>query len=133
MDFENGSAVPELPLSGFAPAEMSGGRRPRRLWAVCTATAVLLIVLLGDISNSLTTEICEQETSQWLAQQMTSNPGNAPERRAFAEPAEFRVPWIVAVDYELAISNTGGEWGTRSYVALFGYQILLRKTVGMQS
>lgn len=51
----------------------------------------------------------------------------------FAEPAEFRVPWIVAVDYELAISNTGGEWGTRSYVALFGYQILLRKTVGMQS
>lgn len=76
---------------------------------------------------------CEQETSQWLAQQMAANPGNALGRHAYAGSADFRVPWIVTVDYDWVISNTCGEWGTRSFVALFGRQIRIRNVIRMQS
>ncbi len=105
----------------------------RRTWLAHAALAVVAVVFVGYVSNAMSTAACELETSQWLVQQMAANPGNAPGRIALAESADFRGPWIVAVDYEWAISNTGGEWGTRFYVSLFGRQILLRNVVRMQS
>jgi hypothetical protein len=105
----------------------------RRSWLELAAPAVVVFISVGYVSIAMSAAACEQETSQWLAQQMAANPGNAPERHAIAEPANFRGPWIVTVDYEWAISNTGGEWGTRFYVSLFGRQVLLRSVVRMQS
>lgn len=98
-------------------------------WAV----AVLVFIAAGYFSNAITATACERKTSHWLNHRLAAHPTNWPGRHAWPEPAKYRLPWIVAVDYEWVVGNLGGEWGTRYYFTLFGIPVPLGNHIRLMS
>lgn len=82
-------------------------------------------------SNSITAVASERRTSVWLESIVSKS--DYPHRSGHHEPAGFRYPWIVSVEYSWTIGNAGSEWGTRYYLSLFGMPILLGEDVDMVS
>ncbi|WP_435007852.1 hypothetical protein P12x_005117 [Tundrisphaera lichenicola] len=82
-----------------------------------------LMVVAGYASNAVSVHTCERNTDRWLDANMARHRTNWPGRHASSEPAEYRIPWVVGVNYGWAVGDTGGEWGTRYYFCLPGLPI----------
>lgn len=95
--------------------------------------ALLAFGAAGSLSDALMTAACERATDRWLRDRLAANPAIGPGRRAASEPARSPLPWVVAVDYECVLGNTGGEWGTRYYLALPGFPVPVRNFIREQS
>ena len=99
-----------------------GGNRPARYALVLGA-----LIVLGYPSNTITAPACERETGAWLKAILSRS--DWPHRRAHHEPAEYRYPWVVTVDYSWTTGNVGREDGTRYYFGLFGISVPLGEDV----
>src|SRR4051812_15510538 len=98
-----------------------------KLWFVL---GPVLFVVLGYVSSSLTASACERSTQQWLRETLAGYPDNGwPGRGASSGPAKLSYPWVVTTEYGYAVGPTGGEWGTRRYVCVFGLAIPAGKKV----
>lgn len=97
------------------------------------AFAAILFVAAGYFSNAIAARQCEQKTSIWLDDRLARRPTNWPGRHASSELAEYRLPWIVTVDYVWVVSDTGGEWGTRYYLSLFRFALPIPNHITVQS
>jgi hypothetical protein len=97
------------------------------------ALALLAVVAVGYFSNAVTAPACERATDRWLSDRLARNSTNSPGRRASSGSTEYRLPWVVAVDYEFVVGNLGGELGTRYYLSLLGLPLPIRDRIRMQS
>ena len=109
-------------------------RRPRwkrkRWWA---ASVGLSFVVLGYLSNAVTSPGCERATAQWLEANLAAHATGSPERHASSKPATYRLPWLASVEYNWAVGNIGGERGRRHYLCLFGYALPLWNDIEIQA
>ena len=95
-------------------------RKPRLILSVMLT--LFAFVAVGYFSNTMTSSACERATARWLDDILSRHPSDWPGRHAYSEPAEYKLPWIVAVDYGWAVADCAGKWGTRYYITLFGIQ-----------
>lgn len=93
------------------------------------ALVLAFLLALGYFSGTMTGPACERATSDWLEGNISRS--DWPYSNAHHEPAEYKYPWIVSVDYSLTTGNVGLEVGTRHYFAVFGLAVPLGKDVHM--
>jgi hypothetical protein len=93
--------------------------------------AIVLFVVAGYLSNAVTAGACRRHTRAWIEEQLSTS--TWPQRHGGASGTSFYFPYVAAVEYSFAASNTGGEWGRRHYLCLFGFALPIGRTVDMES
>lgn len=104
-------------------------RRVARIALMVVLSAVTLVVL-GKISNSMTADACEKDSSAWLSGLFLQN-GWTGYRETGRAVQDW--PWIISVEYHYSFGNLGMEQGKWTYLCLFGTPIKVGKTVIVQS